>query len=203
LAQKLQTEEQKPLLERIRGESVRLDELIGRILLLSNLDSGAEQPENTCFSLNEAVDQVVEDAIFEARRSGQVLTYSAAEGEIAVLGNKELFSSAVENVVRNALKYAKTGPIEVRLTAEHGIATLQVRDYGPGIPNPELEKVFRPFYRLNASAPNHGEGTGLGLAIAYRAIALHKGSVRLRNAAPRGLIVEFQVPTTSVSLCAA
>src|SRR6185312_11474712 len=99
----------------------------------------AEKPERTECSFNDAMEQVIEDAIFEAKRSGQVLTYSAPSREIKMWGNRELLSSAVENVIRNALKYAQPGPIDVRLSNEVGFAVVRVRDYGPGIPDSQLE----------------------------------------------------------------
>ena len=194
LLERLQTKEQQSMIDRIRAESVRLDELIGRILLLCNLESGQQEPEQTEFSLNESVGRLVEDAQFEAKQTGQELKLSRAEKEITIIGDKKLLMSAIENVLRNSIRYAQPGPIEISLSAHKDAATLTIRDYGPGMPDSELEKVLRPFYRIDRVEVAHAGGTGLGLAITRRAIELHKGSIQLRNGHPRGLIVELRFP---------
>lgn len=194
LLQRLQTEEQRSMLDRIRAESMRLDELIGRTLYLCNLESGQQIQDRAEFSLNEAVRQVVEDAEFEVVQTGQALKYSPASEEIKVFGDRTLLMSAIENVLRNSIRYAQPGPIDISLSAPGEAAILRIRDFGPGMPNSELEKALRPFYRIDRSDVAETGGTGLGLAITRRAVALHGGSIQLRNALPRGLVVELQFP---------
>jgi two-component system sensor histidine kinase CpxA len=194
LVQQRGTAEQRPMLERIRAESVRLDELIGRILLLAKLEGGEDKPAMTEFSLNDVVDQIVDDAGFEAQRTGRTVTYSSPPEGITIRGNEELLGSAIENVVRNALKYAPSGPVEVQLSSSEEAAVISVRDQGPGIPDAELTRIFRPFYRADSSRRADHEGAGLGLAIAQRAINLHGGSINVRNLMPNGLEVEIRLP---------
>jgi signal transduction histidine kinase len=194
LMQQRGTAEQRPLLERIRAESVRLDELIGRILLLAKLEAGEDKPAMTEFSLNDVVDQIVDDAGFEAQRTGQTVTYSSPPEGITIRGNEEFLGSAIENVVRNALKYARPGPVEVQLSSSEDAAIICVRDHGPGIPDAELTRIFRPFYRADSPRRADHEGAGLGLAIAQRAIDLHGGSINVRNLVPNGLEVEIRLP---------
>jgi signal transduction histidine kinase len=195
LMQERGTAEQKPMLERIRAESVRLDELIGRILLLARLEGGEDKVAMTEFSLNDVVEQIVDDASFEAQRSGQTVSYSSPPEGITIRGNEEFLGSAIENVVRNALKYARSGPVEVQLSSSEGAAIIRVRDHGPGIPDADLTRIFRPFYRADSLRRADDEGTGLGLAIAQRAINLHGGSINVRNLMPNGLEVEIRLPT--------
>jgi two-component system sensor histidine kinase CpxA len=194
LMQQRGTPEQMPMLERIRAESVRLDELIGRILLLAKLEVGEDKPAMTEFSLNDVVEQIVDDAGFEAQRTRQTVTYSSRPEGIMIRGNEELLGSAIENVVRNALKYARSGPVEVQLSSGEEAAVICVRDHGPGIPDAELSRIFRPFYRADSSRRADHEGAGLGLAIAQRAIHLHGGSISVRNLMPNGLEVEIRLP---------
>jgi two-component system sensor histidine kinase CpxA len=73
---------------------------------------------------------------------------------------------------------------------------IRVRDHGPGVPEPELQKLFRPFYRLDA-AREHTGGVGLGLTIAERAVKLHGGSIRATNAPTGGLILELRLPISA------
>ena len=196
LVQQRGSAEQGPMLERIRAESVRLDELIGRILLLAKLEGGEDKPAMAEFSLNDVVDQIVDDAGFEAQRTGRTVTYSSPPEGITIRGNEELLGSAIENVVRNALKYARSGPVEVQLSSSEEAAVISVRDQGPGIPDAELTRIFRPFYRADSSRRADHEGAGLGLAIAQRAINLHGGSINVRNLMPNGLDVEIRLPAT-------
>lgn len=117
LLERLQTDEQRSMLDRIRAESMRLDELIGRILLLCNLESGQQKPEQAEFSFTASVRQVVEDAEFEIKQTGHALKYSAAGEEMKVVGDSTLLMSAIENVLRNSIRYAQPGTIEITLIA--------------------------------------------------------------------------------------
>jgi signal transduction histidine kinase len=193
LVQQRGTAEQRPLLDRIRAESVRLDELIGRILLLARLEGGEDKLAMTEFSLNDVVEQIVDDASFEVQPTGQTVKYSSPPEGITIRGNEEFLGSAIENIVRNALKYARSGPVEVHLSSSEEASVICVRDHGPGIPEAELTRIFRPFYRADSSRRDDG-GAGLGLAIAQRAINLHGGSINVRNVMPHGLEVEIRLP---------
>ena len=192
--------EQQPMLERIRAESVRLEELIGRILLLARLEGGEAEVTMTEFSLNDVVEQIADDAGFEGQRTGQTICYSSSPESITIRGNEEFLGSAIENVVRNALKYARSGPVEVRLSSSAEAAVICIRDHGPGIPDGDLARIFRPFFRVDSPRRADHEGSGLGLAIAQRAIELHGGSIDVRNLIPNGLEVEIRLPTKRVIL---
>ena len=119
-----------------------------------------------------------------------------------VQGNAELLHSAIENVIRNAIRY--TGPgisVEVQLEcgghAAPAFVRLLVRDYGQGVPEPELVNIFQPFYRVADDRNRESGGTGLGLAIADRVIRIHGGTIQARNATPHGLVVEILLPRTT------
>jgi two-component system OmpR family sensor kinase len=137
------------------------------------------------------VADVAEDARFEAEAAKRHLAFQASAAA-RVRGSAELLHRAVENVVRNAVKYTAEGSsVEIELSAHAGKAVLVVADRGPGIPPEELERVFEPFYR---AASDTAKGFGLGLAIAQRAIASHGGAIRARNRADGGLRVEIELP---------
>jgi two-component system sensor histidine kinase CpxA len=120
-----------------------------------------------------------------------------------VLGSAELLHSAIENVVRNAIRYTGSGtPVELRLEcpgSSNGAGVrLIVRDYGPGVPESELKNIFQPFYRVAGARDRQSGGTGLGLAIADRVVRLHGGTIRAENATPRGLRIEIALPPSRV-----
>jgi two-component system sensor histidine kinase CpxA len=114
-------------------------------------------------------------------------------------GVAELLRSAIENVVRNAVRYTAEGTaVEISLLSETSgderLAVITVRDYGSGVPEEAIDEIFRPFYRVEDARDRRTGGSGLGLAIAARAIHLHEGTIKASNATGGGLIVEIRLP---------
>lgn len=180
-------------LARIEGEAERMNDLIGRLLALSKAETtGLRHAEE--FDLEEVLQRVVEDARYEAGRTGTRVDLSVA-GRARLRGDTALVASAIENVVRNAVKYAPDGSaIEVTAAAEGGHARVIVRDHGSGVPEAELARVFLPFHRVDASRDRVSGGTGLGLSIAQRAIASQGGTIQAANADGGGLEVVITLP---------
>ena len=109
-------------------------------------------------------------------------------------GDRELLRRAVENVLRNAIRYAPLqSRVEVTLENSGGWARIRVRDYGPGVPEEALPRLFDPFYRVEQDRDRQSGGVGLGLSIARRAVELHRGKLKASNASP-GLLVEMELP---------
>src|SRR5690242_3591069 len=180
-------------LDRIERESDNLNEMISQLLELTRLESGTDARKRTDVDLAALVRDVAEDADFEARslnRSVQVISTDSC----SIKGVEELLRSAVENVVRNAVRYTPEGTaVEVALHRQNGHAVISVRDRGNGVPEEALDKIFRPFYRTeDARDRQSGGGTGLGLAITERAVRMHGGSVQAVNAVDGGLSVEMR-----------
>jgi two-component system sensor histidine kinase CpxA len=186
-------------LDRIERESERLNEMIGQLLTLARLGSASAPPEKDDINLAELLDEIVADASFEAQEHNCTVHLESA-GPCFVSGTPELLRSAIENVVRNAIRYtAAHSEVEVRLDCSSGqqVAVVTVRDAGPGVPESEIPKLFQPFYRLANARERTSGGTGLGLAITDRAVRLHGGTVSARNAPNGGLIVEVRIPATA------
>jgi two-component system sensor histidine kinase CpxA len=182
------------VLNRIEKEAERLNELIGRLLTLARLESATTPPEKAPVDMAGIVREVADDAAFEAQQRNCQVKLSL-DGNCAVTGSSELLRSAVENVVRNALRYTESGTaVEISLRHENGDAVLTVRDHGPGVPPHDLARIFRPFYRLTAARERNTGGVGLGLAITQRAVVVHGGSVHAENAPGGGLVVEMRLP---------
>ena len=179
-----------PVLERIEAESNRLNEMISRLLTLSRLETGSDDFERSEIDLKALVEQVASDADFEANAVGKSVEIKQADN-CHIVGSDELVSSAVENVLRNAVRYTRDGTsVEVSLKSTDGKAIVSVRDHGGGVPEDELKKLFRPFYRVGEARDRNTGGTGLGLAIAEQAIKAHKGKIEAKNAGD-GLVVEI------------
>ncbi|MBP7746906.1 MAG: HAMP domain-containing protein [Phycisphaerae bacterium] len=187
-----------PALDRIERDAERLNELIGQLLTLTRLANNAEQPEQVPLALAELVELVVADARFEAGAAHRQVVFTAS-ADCTVLGSPELLRRAIENVVRNAVRYTLEGTtvtVTLDQVSEGGAhrAQLEVRDRGPGVPASALQDIFRPFYRVADARDRHSGGTGLGLAITAQAVRLHGGRISAENAPDGGLIVRIELP---------
>jgi two-component system sensor histidine kinase CpxA len=185
-------------LDRMELEANRLNEMIGRLLVLARMEGGEQAVEKSEIHLEDLVREIAEDAEFEAQGRNCRVKCEVV-GDCLVLGNGELLHSAIENVVRNAMRYTHEGTeVEIRLEqvdeANGPDALIRVSDQGPGVPEASLDKLFQPFYRLDDARERQTGGVGLGLAITERAVRLHGGSVSAVNRPGGGLLVEIRLP---------
>ena len=190
-------------LERIEREAERLNELIGRLLAIARLESGEEAVQKSTVNLEEMLHEICKDADFEAQSRNCRVKCVIADACI-VMGHARLLHSAIENVVRNATRYTREGTeVEIRLEkaqdAKGAEAVVRVTDSGPGVPEEDLHKLFRPFYRLDDARNRQTGGVGLGLAITERTVRLHGGRVKAANRPEGGLIVEIRLPLAPVA----
>jgi two-component system, OmpR family, sensor kinase len=180
-------------------EIERLDVLITQVLKLARLN-GTEIPfEREPFDVDEMIDEVVRDAAFEGTAKGcNVATVGAAHSVVS--GNRELLRSAIENVLRNAVRYSPQGaPVEVAVERSAAGLTISVRDRGPGVPAGELERIFEPFYRVAESRDRDSGGEGIGLAITSQVMRAHGGTARADNRAGGGFEVQLNLPSTALA----
>jgi two-component system sensor histidine kinase CpxA len=185
-------------LDRIERETERLNQLIGQLLTLSSMEA-LEKIENFApLSLNRLIERMIPDAEYEAQQRQCSLDFHA-DDECTISGNEELLYRAIENVVRNAIRFTENGSeVEIRLraTSAHGArqAEIEVSDRGPGIPESHQDAVFRPFYRVDdARSPGTG-GFGVGLAIAERAVRLHHGEISAMSRQGGGATIRITLP---------
>ena len=180
----------KPTLERIERESVRMDRLVGELLTLSRLEASTAPPAREAVDLVEMVDQIADDARFEAGAPIKV----HAPDPVTVSGAPDLLWSAVENIVRNAVKHGGAGSeVDVELHAQAGEVQVEVLDRGPGIAAEHLGEIFEPFFRSHPTM-NNVDGHGLGLAIAKRVVETHGGRITAANRIGGGLKVTISLP---------
>src|SRR5262249_27293416 len=170
------------------AEADRLEELIGRTLRLARLERPAQGLDRASLDISELLTNIVSDVGIEADAHGCYVALET-EGPLRIVGDPELLRSALENVIRNAVRYAPPGSsvgIVARRLDEQRLEVV-VQDSGPGVPPKDLELIFEPFYRVDAARNRAAGGDGLGLAIAARAVAIHGGSDPARHPGPRGL----------------
>jgi signal transduction histidine kinase len=183
----------KVALDRIERDVNRITSLVADIVEITFIEGDPTVREMGNVQLDEIVDEVVRDCALEAQFRGCSIDVSGRfKGE--VLGNRELLRRAIENVLRNGIRYAPTQSTIELSTEENGHdATIAVRDFGPGVPEDTLARIFDPFFRVEEARDASGGGSGMGLSIAKRAVQLHRGTIKAENASP-GLRVRITIP---------
>ncbi len=183
-------------LARIERETAKLSILVQQLLLLAGLEAGSCPAENlAAVSTRSICESIIEDAAFEAAHANCIVTGSRQD--ITFLAYPQLLRRAVDNVLRNAIRYAPAGT-EIRLDCkvddELQHVVLEVLDCGPGVPESMLSDIFRPFFRTAPGREASSGGTGLGLAIASEAVRLHDGTITAQNRKSGGLQVSITLP---------
>jgi signal transduction histidine kinase len=189
-------------LDRIKKEADRLSTLVSELLQVTRAESDPQSRNLAAIPLRGLLEDVIGDAAVESEAREIVLRLEAADA-LELRGDRELLRRAVENVLRNAIRYAPEGTVvEISLRKHGDHALIAMRDYGPGVPEESLSSLFKPFFRVEADRNRDSGGVGLGLSIAQRAVTLHQGSIRARNAQP-GLLVEIELPgiTAIMEVC--
>ncbi|HEV2827994.1 MAG TPA: ATP-binding protein [Pyrinomonadaceae bacterium] len=215
LARQRSGETAQSALERIQREAETLNEMIGQLLALTRMESGAEEISKTEFDLSLLLQEIVTDAEFEAQARNRSVKLCGATN-VTVNGVPNLLRRAIENVVRNAVHHTAEGTqVEIELLdaaaselenappgsgarlngANARFVSIVVRDHGPGVPAEALAEIFRPFYRVDEARDREAGGVGLGLAIAERAVRLHGGIIAASNAPDGGLLVTITLPS--------
>ena len=180
-------------IDRMEAELQRLDDLIGEILAYARLEA-QESIERHPTDLVDLMQTVVDDASLEAQAAGKDLCVEAPARCLIDL-DSGMIHRAVENVVRNALKYTADGTsVDICVEERLRTARIVVDDHGPGVPQGSIDKIFEPFYRAGDSRSTQSGSGGIGLAIAQRIIRLHGGTISVRNLEQGGLRVEIVLP---------
>jgi signal transduction histidine kinase len=192
----------KTAIDRIEKDVDRIASLVSDIVEITFVEGDPALRGAEAVQITEVVDDVVRDCAVEAEARGCRIEFMGRiDGE--VLGGRELLRRAIENVLRNAIRYSPEGTaIMVYLSEKEQSAVIVVRDHGPGVPPEMLARIFDPFFRVEEARTSNGGGSGLGLSIAKRAVQAHHGSIVAENATP-GLRVSLAIPLVSVAISSA
>jgi signal transduction histidine kinase len=187
-------------LDRLEREIERLDSLISQVLKLARLHGTDAVFARETFDLDDVIEEVVRDANFEgAVKNCKVRLDGAAR--TAVSGNRDLLRSAVENVLRNAVRYSpQDAPVDVSVTRTDSDVLILIRDRGPGVPAGDLERIFEPFYRVAESRDRDSGGEGIGLAITAQVMKAHGGWARATNVQDGGFEVRLNLPAGTLAV---
>jgi two-component system sensor histidine kinase CpxA len=186
-------DERELALARVRKEADRMTSLVGELLQLTRIEGDPSTGALQDVSLNQILMTIASDCEVEAAARGCRLMVRCDQ-PIVVPGQPELLHRAVENTVRNAIRHTEEETaVEICLALERDVATIAVRDRGPGVPEPFLADIFKPFFRVEDDRSRASGGVGLGLAIARRAVEVHHGRITARNTQP-GLAITIEIP---------
>jgi len=188
-------------IDRIDLESQRLESLVNDVLgmLRESSEIAARTIEN--LDLTSLLSDLVDVVNYEVPE-GKPGVLWRPQGGCSFQGDRELIWRTMENLLRNALRYTdpdKGVLLDLSVNKRQSRVLLEVRDFGSGVPEAELEKIFEPFYRVQESRDRNSGGHGLGLSIAANAVKRHGGSIKAANAVDGGLIVTIQLPLDQVA----
>ncbi|MEP0357726.1 ATP-binding protein [Paraglaciecola sp.] len=179
-------------LERIEKEAGQIESMISQVLMLSKLDNQLPIQNLQAVSIVGLMTPIITDAEFEAKQKGKTISY-LCDCSLTIDAEPQLLSSAVENVLRNAIHYAN-GIVKVKVSLSNNMLEWTILDDGNGIPETQLTKIFDAFYRESTARDRDSGGIGLGLAIACQAIAKHNGTIKAVNRSQGGLAVIMTIP---------
>lgn len=178
---------------RIEDEVARLDNLIGDLLSLSRLKSGITLSRSTV-NFNALVNNIVDDANFEFAGSAKQVVADLDDTQ-AISCDPALLSSALENIIRNALRHSPDqGVVSITGNCVGKMLRIVISDQGPGVSEEQLENIFEPFYRIDDARTTGNDHHGIGLALARAVVALHGGTISASNGVRGGLDVAIELP---------
>jgi signal transduction histidine kinase len=180
-------------LDRIERDINRIASLVTEIIEMTSIEDDPAAQKMAAVPFQEIINEVVRDCSLEADFHGCSI---AVEGALMhrVTGNRELLRRAVENVLRNGIRYSpQASAVRLTLSEDAQNVLVEVRDYGPGVPPESLGRIFDSFFRVEEARVATSGGTGLGLSIAKRAVQLHQGKITAENASP-GLRIRILIP---------
>ena len=182
-------------LDRAKKEAVRISEMVQELIQMTRVEADPETRATEDLQLAELLKGVCDDCLIEADAK-QCRVHCEIDDEITIQADSVLLRRGIENVVRNAVKYApEASTVELKARRTNDMAEISVRDYGPGVPPQHLQEIFRPFFRVHNDRSRSSSEVGLGLAIAHRVVHLHHGQIEAQNAEP-GLRVVIRLPAT-------
>jgi protein-histidine pros-kinase len=189
---------ERQFLEVITRNARRELRLVDDLLTLASLEEGGLLIHGRVFDLGPVVRQAVAAAQPHADEEGVALTVQVTDAPVLVEADADRIGQAIDNLVSNALKFTPPGgSVAVRLLTGEGVARVEVADTGPGIGEPERERIFERLYRAAPAVSGQVPGAGLGLPIALAIAVAHRGTIELVTSDDSGSTFRLQLPLTS------
>jgi two-component system, OmpR family, phosphate regulon sensor histidine kinase PhoR len=185
---------QANFLEIVHAQASRMQRLINDLLSLSRIELSEHQLPNGTVDLAVAAGSVADALATVAAKEGVEL-HRALDGNVVVAGARDELVQAIQNLVENAIKYGAEGKrVELSVKAENAMGIVEVRDFGPGIPELHMARLTERFYRIDQEGSRKKSGTGLGLAIVKHIVNRHRGRLAIRSESGRGAVFSIAIP---------
>jgi len=194
LKEKTDREDLRALVDNIESALDSVETILGAVLDISRLDTGALKPNEGVFRLNELLGQLGTD--FQPLAAEKGLRLTIVPSSVAVKTDRSLLRRLIQNLVSNAIKYTREGCVLVGVRRRGALVELQVIDTGIGIPADQLNAVFREFTRLQEGM-REAQGLGLGLSIVDRIARVLKLEIRLQSEQGKGTRFSVILPVSS------
>ena len=189
------SEKSKNHLEIIEGESDRLTRLINNVLDFSKIEKGVKDYSFRELHFNKIVKNVIELMHYTLKMKGFILESKFEEFNDQICGDADAITEAVENIVSNAIRFSnEKKEIIVSTFSNEGFACVSVKDYGIGIDQSDINKIFDPFFRSENARSKKIEGTGLGLPIVKHIVEEHKGKILIDSLPGQGSLFTICFP---------
>jgi two-component system osmolarity sensor histidine kinase EnvZ len=177
----------------MQSDLAQMDAIIGQFLEYA-------KPSDRTPAASVSLTALLDECTHEAMRLGDVQVHSDIAKDVNVFGNGTELKRIVANLVENARRYGKTpgtgiARIDIACKSQGNNAVIEIVDHGAGVPDDQMERLLRPFTRLD-TARGQANGAGLGLAIVDRIVKRHHGSLKLSNNPDGGLRVRITLPVT-------
>jgi two-component system phosphate regulon sensor histidine kinase PhoR len=198
--QTMDSETRHRFTQSILAESLRLEALLGDMLALSRLEQGDLIGEMSTVSLRRLVEDVAASCRTGADIQDIAFSVELATDDLQVRGNAQALTTALRNLIDNALKYTPAGGrVQVKLRCAGDRAVIEVADSGIGIDPEHHERIFERFYRVDKARSRELGGTGLGLAIVKHTVLTHGGEISLYSAPGKGSVFTVSLPLSPVN----
>ena len=183
----------------INQETRRLERIVGDMLSVAEMESGAQSLRLGDVRLDRIMNDIRSEFEAQAQDRGVALAFDLPPKYPVFGADREKLTLVLHNLLGNAIKYTPSGgAVNVRVTANDSELRFEIRDTGIGIDQAQQERVFEAFFRTDEARAGGFAGTGLGLAIAKEIVTMHGGEISLDSASGKGSTFTLRIPNAPV-----
>lgn len=199
LSKSLSPEESQQLAGMYLEETVRLSRIVDDLLTLAKADAGQLTLQKEPVALHEMIDELYEDALILAAEKELEVTL-VCNDRVTVMGDAARLRQLFRNLLMNAVQYTEKGQsITLASHCRDSEVCVTVQDTGIGIPAESVEKIFQPFYRVDAARTRAQGGSGLGLSIVKWITEAHEGTIQVESSPGKGSSFSVRLPALTIA----
>jgi len=189
LSRDISKEKRDDILDKIIKDQTRLEKLVENILLISKVEEHQLHLEREKVNCHEFIESVIKGLDFSESTSFDI------DAKIEIKIDRFYFTSVIQNLHENAIKYSKDKVGIVWSAQQLGNSIcIQIKDQGIGVPANQREKIYNLFHRIGDENTRDTKGTGVGLYIVQKIVRLHNGTIKTKDNHPQGSIFEIELP---------